>query len=234
MVRNRSGDVGTSWPRTIGHRCWASVDFDRTSCRSKRGSQGTVLNQPRILHGRYLACLVTAHSSGRARITLVPCSFSVPPRHSGRLVLGIVRIAAVVYRFSARPLPLRCLPLLMGLGTTGSQDHSEIGESSCQQDRRDPNRSEGRAWILAIGSLHCVGGFRWILSRTFTVQLILSLGQTYIGTTHFPRRGWSSSTSWVTAASRERHPLVVLGIAIATNLFGVGVESLLQVRLCVF
>ena len=37
-----------------------------------------------------------------------------------------------------------------------------------------------------------------------------------------------SSTSWLAAAAKERHPLVVLGIAIISGLSGIGVESLLR------
>jgi len=96
---------------------------------------------------------------------------------------------------------------------------NEIAEST--------NRSESRAWILVIGAYIVLAAFvgYYAYFQSLTYPLV---GTDIYWRNALPAERVVSSSSWVAAASRERHPLVVLAIAVVSNLLGLGVESLLR------
>jgi len=86
--------------------------------------------------------------------------------------------------------------------------------------------TESRIWIVVMGC--------FVLLATFLGYYPYFRDPAYplVGTDIYwrnalPAERVLSSTSWL-AAAKERHPLVVLGIAVASRLTGLGVESLLR------
>jgi len=87
--------------------------------------------------------------------------------------------------------------------------------------------SHDKIWILATAG--------YILLAIFVGYYAYFHDPTYplVGTDIYwrnalPAERVVSSASWLAAAARERHPLVVLGIAVVSSFLGLGVESLLR------
>jgi hypothetical protein len=87
--------------------------------------------------------------------------------------------------------------------------------------------SESRIWPVIIGCFVLLGVFLgyYPYFRNSTYPLV---GTDIYWMNALPAERILASTSWIAAAVKERHPLVVLGIAIISGLSGIGVESLLR------
>jgi len=90
-----------------------------------------------------------------------------------------------------------------------------------------PKNSEGRAWVLAIGGYvvlaALVGYYAYFQSASYPL-----VGTDIYWRNALPAERVLASNSWIAAAAKERHPVVVLGIAVLSSLSGLGVESLLR------
>jgi len=120
---------------------------------------------------------------------------------------------AFLFSWIWAPLVARIIP--------GSAKHaaSEIAEST--------NRSESRAWILVIGAYIVLAAFlgyyAYFQSPTYPL-----LGTDIYWRNVLPAERVLASESWIAAAANERHPVVVLGIAVLANVLRLSVESLLR------
>ena len=92
---------------------------------------------------------------------------------------------------------------------------------------RNTGLTESRTWLIAMGCFVLVAAFLgyYPYFRDPTYPLV---GTDIYWRDALPAERVISSSSWLVAAAKERHPLVVLGIAAASKLTGVGVESLLR------
>jgi len=89
------------------------------------------------------------------------------------------------------------------------------------------NLTEDRAWFVVMGCFVLLAAFLGYY------PYFRDLGYPLVGVDIYwrnalPAERVLSSPSWLVAAARERHPLIVIGIAIASKLSGLGVESLLR------
>lgn len=87
--------------------------------------------------------------------------------------------------------------------------------------------SESRTWIVVMGCFVVMAAFLGYYPY-FRDSAYPLVGTDIYWRNALPAERVVSSTSWLAAAAKERHPLVVLGIAAASKLMGVGVESLLR------
>ena len=87
--------------------------------------------------------------------------------------------------------------------------------------------NESRIWLVIMGCFVFLAAFLgyYLYFRSSTSPLV---GVDIYWRNALPAERVLSSTSWLAAAAKERHPLVVLGIAIISELSGIGVESLLR------
>ena len=86
---------------------------------------------------------------------------------------------------------------------------------------------KARSWLLVIGVFLFLALFLGYYAY-FQDPSYPLVGTDIYWRYSLPAKRVLSSDSWVAAAAGERHPLVVLGIAVASNFFGLGVESLLR------
>lgn len=91
----------------------------------------------------------------------------------------------------------------------------------------EPNGSEGRAWIFVISAYIVLAAFLGYFAyfRSPTYPLV---GTDIYWRNALPAERVLASSSWIVAAAKERHPVVVLGIAALSSLLRLGVESLLR------
>jgi hypothetical protein len=89
------------------------------------------------------------------------------------------------------------------------------------------NFTGSRTWLVVMGCFFLLAAFLgyYLYFRSSTYPLV---GVDIYWRNALPAERVLSSTSWLAAAAKERHPLVVLGIAIISGLSGIGVESLLR------
>jgi hypothetical protein len=89
------------------------------------------------------------------------------------------------------------------------------------------NPIESRIWVVVTGCFVLLAAFLgyYPYFRDLTYPLV---GVDIYWRNALPAERVLSSPSWLVAAAKERHPLVVIGIAIASKLSGLGVESLLR------
>jgi len=87
--------------------------------------------------------------------------------------------------------------------------------------------AESRIWIVAMGCFVLLAAFLGYYPYFHDPAYPL-IGTDIYWRNALPAERVLSSTSWLVAAANERHPLVVLGIAVLSKLSGLGVESLLR------
>jgi hypothetical protein len=87
--------------------------------------------------------------------------------------------------------------------------------------------AEGRIWLLVVGCFVLLAAFLgyYPYFRDLAYPLV---GVDIYWRNALPAERVLSSPSWLVAAAKERHPLVVIGIAIGSKLSGLGIESLLR------
>jgi hypothetical protein len=87
--------------------------------------------------------------------------------------------------------------------------------------------TESRYWLVVMGcfamSAAFLGYYPYFRDPAYSL-----VGTDIYWRNALPAERVVSSTSWLVAAAKERHPLVVLGIAFVSRLSGLGVESLLR------
>jgi hypothetical protein len=90
-----------------------------------------------------------------------------------------------------------------------------------------PRPTQGRIWFVVMGCFILLAAFLgyYPYFRDISYSLV---GTDIYWRNALPAERVVSSTSWLVAAAKERHPLVVLGIALVSRLSGLGVESLLR------
>jgi hypothetical protein len=85
----------------------------------------------------------------------------------------------------------------------------------------------GRVWLVVVGcfvlSAAFLGYYPYFHNPSYPL-----VGVDIYWRNALPAERVLSSSSWLVAAAKERHPLVVLGIAFVSKLSGLGVESLLR------
>jgi len=89
------------------------------------------------------------------------------------------------------------------------------------------NPARGRAWLVVSGSFVLLAMFLGHYAYFHDPAYPL-VGTDIYWRNALPAERVLSSTSWLVAAAKERHPLVVLGIAVASKLLGLGVEPMLR------
>lgn len=91
----------------------------------------------------------------------------------------------------------------------------------------NPNQNRGRTWVVPIAACFVLAFFLgyYPYFHDASHQLV---GTDIYWMNANPVHRVLSSTSWVTAAAQERHPIVVLSLAALSRLFGVQIESLLR------
>jgi len=86
---------------------------------------------------------------------------------------------------------------------------------------------EGHDWLVAIVSCvvlaFFIGYYAYFHSSNYPL-----VGTDIYWRNALPAERVLASTSWVAAAAKERHPIVVLGIAVVSKFLGLGVESVLR------
>jgi hypothetical protein len=87
--------------------------------------------------------------------------------------------------------------------------------------------AESGIWIVIMGCFVLLAAFLGYYTY-FRDPAYALVGVDIYWRNALPAERVLSSTSWLAAAAKERHPLVVLGIAIISGLSGIGVESLLR------
>jgi hypothetical protein len=87
--------------------------------------------------------------------------------------------------------------------------------------------AESRIWIVVMGCFVVLAAFLGY-HPYFRNPAYPLVGVDIYWRNALPAERVLSSTSWSVAAAKERHPLVVLGIAIISGVSGIGVESLLR------
>jgi hypothetical protein len=87
--------------------------------------------------------------------------------------------------------------------------------------------SESRTWLAILGCFVMlavfVGYYPYFRNPAYPL-----VGTDIYWMNALPAERVLSSTSWLVAATKERHPIIVLGIAFASKVSGIGVESLLR------
>jgi len=86
---------------------------------------------------------------------------------------------------------------------------------------------EGRIWTAILACFALLAAFLGYYPY-FHDPVYLLVGTDIYWRNALPAERVLSSTSWLEAAAKERHPLVVLGIAVASRLTGLEVELLLR------
>jgi hypothetical protein len=89
------------------------------------------------------------------------------------------------------------------------------------------NPTESRIWLLVMGCFVLLAAFLGYYPY-FRDPAYPLVGVDIYWRNALPAERVLSSASWLVAAAKERHPLVVLGIAVASKLTGLGVEPLLR------
>jgi len=89
------------------------------------------------------------------------------------------------------------------------------------------NPTESRIWFVVTGCFVLLAAFFGYYPY-FRDPAYPLVGTDIYWRNALPAERVLSSTSWLVAAAKERHPLVVLGIAFVSRLSGLGVESLLR------
>jgi hypothetical protein len=89
------------------------------------------------------------------------------------------------------------------------------------------NPARGRAWLVVSGSFVLLAMFLGHYAYFHDPAYPL-VGTDIYWRNALPAERVLSSTSWLVAAAKERHPVVVLGIAVASKLLGLGVEPMLR------
>ena len=84
-----------------------------------------------------------------------------------------------------------------------------------------------RFWLVAMGCFGALAAFIGYYPY-FRDPAYPLVGTDIYWRNALPAERVLSSTSWLVAAAKERHPIIVLGIAVASKLSGLGVESLLR------
>jgi hypothetical protein len=92
---------------------------------------------------------------------------------------------------------------------------------------RATNPIENIIWVVVIGCFVVLAAFLGYYSY-FRDPLYPLVGVDIYWRNALPAERVLSSPSWLVAAAKERHPLVVLGVAIASKLTGLGVERFLR------
>jgi hypothetical protein len=87
--------------------------------------------------------------------------------------------------------------------------------------------AESGIWIVIMGCFVLLAAFLGYYTY-FRDPAYALVGVDIYWRNALPAERVLSSTSWLAAAAKERHPLVVLGIAVISGLSGIGVESLLR------
>jgi len=87
--------------------------------------------------------------------------------------------------------------------------------------------TESRIWFVVMGCFVLLAAFLGYYPY-FRDSAYPLVGTDIYWRNALPAERVVSSTSWLAAAAKERHPLVVLGISAASKLMGLGVESLLR------
>jgi hypothetical protein len=87
--------------------------------------------------------------------------------------------------------------------------------------------SESRIWIVVMGCFVLFAAFLGYYPY-FRDPAYPLVGVDIYWRNALPAERVLSSASWLVAAAKERHPLVVLGIAVASKLTGLGVEPFLR------
>jgi hypothetical protein len=93
--------------------------------------------------------------------------------------------------------------------------------------RKAANPTESRIWLLSMGCFVLLAAFLGYYPY-FRDPAYPLVGVDIYWRNALPAERVLSSTSWLAAAAKERHPLVVLGIASVSKLSGLEVESLLR------
>jgi hypothetical protein len=89
------------------------------------------------------------------------------------------------------------------------------------------NPAESRIWVVVMGCFVLLAAFLGYYPY-FRDPAYPLVGTDIYWRYALPAERVVSSTSWSVAAAKERHPLVVLGIAVASKLTGLGVEPFLR------
>jgi hypothetical protein len=92
---------------------------------------------------------------------------------------------------------------------------------------RTTSLAESRIWFVVMGCFVVLAAFLGYYPY-FRDPAYPLVGTDIYWRNALPAERVLSSTSWLVAAAKERHPLVVLGIAVASGLSGLGAESLLR------
>jgi hypothetical protein len=92
---------------------------------------------------------------------------------------------------------------------------------------RAANPIESRIWVVVMGCFVLLAAFLGYYPY-FRDPAYPLVGVDIYWRNALPAERVLSSTSWLVAAAKERHPLVVLGIAVASKLTGLGVEPFLR------
>jgi hypothetical protein len=87
--------------------------------------------------------------------------------------------------------------------------------------------AESRIWIIVMGCFVLFAAFLGYYPYFHNAAYPL-VGVDIYWRNALPAERVLSSASWIVAAARERHPLVVLAIAVASHFSGLGVESFLR------
>jgi len=119
---------------------------------------------------------------------------------------------AFLFSWIWAPLVTKMLPRLMRVG----QVRITGGNVSA---------GEGRSWPLAgyVLLAFFLGYYAYFHDPSYPL-----VGTDIYWRNALPAQRVLSSSSWAAAAARERHPIVVLGLAIVSSLLGLSVESLLR------
>jgi hypothetical protein len=89
------------------------------------------------------------------------------------------------------------------------------------------NPTESRIWVVVTGCFVLLAAFLGYYPY-FRDPAYPLVGVDIYWRNALPAERVLSSASWLVAAAKERHPLVVLGIAVASKLTGLGVEPFLR------